>query len=76
MLIGKPEEKRLLARPRRGWENNIKGFNEIGCKGVNCIHVARDGVQGLVVNTIMNHRVRWKPANFSNVWATISITWE
>jgi hypothetical protein len=24
VLVGKPEEKRLLWRPRRGWEDNIK----------------------------------------------------
>jgi hypothetical protein len=24
MLVGKPEEKRLLGRPRRRWEDNIK----------------------------------------------------
>jgi hypothetical protein len=24
VLVGNPEEKRLLGRPRRRWENNIK----------------------------------------------------
>jgi hypothetical protein len=24
VLVGKPEEKRPLGRPRRSWENNIK----------------------------------------------------
>ena len=24
ILVGRPEEKRPLGRPRRGWENNIK----------------------------------------------------
>jgi hypothetical protein len=24
VLVGKPEEKGPLGRPRRGWENNIK----------------------------------------------------
>ena len=29
-LVGKPEEKRLLGRPRRRWENNIqKDFQEV-----------------------------------------------
>jgi len=31
VLVGKPEGKRLLGRPRRGWEDNIKmDFQEVG----------------------------------------------
>ena len=31
-LVGKPEGKRPLGRPRRGWEDNIKmGLQEVGC---------------------------------------------
>ena len=31
-LVGKPEGKRLLGRPRRRWEDNIKmDFSEVGC---------------------------------------------
>jgi hypothetical protein len=31
ILVGKPEGKRPLARPRHGWVNNIKmDFREIG----------------------------------------------
>jgi hypothetical protein len=36
ILVGKPEGKRLIGRPRRKWENNIKmdlkGI-ELGCTG-------------------------------------------
>ena len=32
---GKPEGKRLLGRPRRGWEDKIKmDIQEIVCRGV------------------------------------------
>jgi hypothetical protein len=32
VLVGKPEGKRPLGRPRRGWEDNIKMDNqEVGC---------------------------------------------
>ena len=32
VLVGKPEEKRPLGRPRRTWEGNIKmDFQEVGC---------------------------------------------
>jgi hypothetical protein len=31
VLVGKPEEKRLLGKPRRRWEDNIKtGLQEVG----------------------------------------------
>jgi hypothetical protein len=32
VLLGKPEGKRLLGRPRRRWEGNIKmDLQEVGC---------------------------------------------
>jgi hypothetical protein len=32
VLVGKPEGKRLLGRPRRRWEDNIKmDLLEVGC---------------------------------------------
>jgi hypothetical protein len=35
ILVGKPEEKRPLKRPRRRWEDNIKmDLREIGFGGV------------------------------------------
>jgi len=34
VLVGKPEGKRPLGRPRRRWEDNIKmDFKEVGLKG-------------------------------------------
>jgi hypothetical protein len=34
ILVGKPEGKRQLGRPRRRWEENIKmDFQEVGCGG-------------------------------------------
>ena len=34
-LVGKPEGKRSLGRPRLGWKDNIKmGFQEVGCGGL------------------------------------------
>jgi hypothetical protein len=36
MLVGAPEGKKSLGRPKRRWNNNIKmGLKEIGCQGVN-----------------------------------------
>jgi hypothetical protein len=47
VLIGRPEGKRPLERPRRRWEDNIKlDLREIGIDGANCIQLAQDRVQG------------------------------
>jgi hypothetical protein len=57
-LVGKPEGKRPLGRPRRRWEDNIKMDLEIGIYGANWIQLAQGRVQWRVcVNTVMNLRV-------------------
>jgi hypothetical protein len=41
VLVGRPEGKRPLGRPRRRWEDNIKlDLREIGIDGVNWIRLA------------------------------------
>jgi hypothetical protein len=41
VLVGRPEGKRPLGRPRRRWGNNIKmDLREIGMDGANCIQLA------------------------------------
>jgi hypothetical protein len=59
VLVGRPEGKRPLGRPRRRWEYNINmDFREIGIDGVNWIQLAQDMVQWRTcVNTVMNLRV-------------------
>ena len=43
VLVGKPEGKRPLGRPRHRWEDNIKnGFSDSGIWGMNCIDLAED----------------------------------
>ena len=43
VLVGKPEGKRPLGRPRRKWEDNIKmDLQEVGCGGMDWIELARD----------------------------------
>ena len=57
--MGKPEGKRILGRPRRGWEDNIEiDIQEVGCEGVDWVDLAqvRDKWQALV-NAVMNLRV-------------------
>jgi hypothetical protein len=46
VLVGKPEGKRPLGRPRCRWEDNIKlELREIRIDGANCIWLAQDRVQ-------------------------------
>jgi len=58
MIIGKPEVKRPLGRPRRRWEYNIKlNRREIGINGANWVQLVQDRVQWRAcVNTGMNLR--------------------
>ena len=43
VLVGKPEEKRSLGRPRRRWEDNIKmDLQEVRCAGMDWIELAQD----------------------------------
>jgi hypothetical protein len=50
---------RLLGRPRRRWEDNIKlDLREIGIDGTNWIQLAQDMVQWRAfVDTVMNLRI-------------------
>jgi hypothetical protein len=59
VLVGKPEGKRPLGRPRSRWENNIKmDLQEVGCEVMDWVDVAqgRDRWR-LLVNAVMNLRV-------------------
>jgi hypothetical protein len=43
VLVGNPEGKKPLGRPRRKWEDNIKmDLQEVGCRSVDWIEVAQD----------------------------------
>jgi len=58
-LVGKPEGKRPLGRPRHRWENNIKmDHQEVRCGDMDWIELAqnRDRERSLV-NAVMNLRI-------------------
>jgi hypothetical protein len=59
ILVGKPEGKRPLRRPRRRWEDNIKmDLTEIGWGCMELSDLAQDRDQWrALVNTVMNLRV-------------------
>jgi hypothetical protein len=58
-LVGKPEGKGLLGRPRRRWEDNIKlDLQKVGCEGMDWIDLAQDRDRWrALVNAVMNLRV-------------------
>jgi hypothetical protein len=59
ILVGRPEGRRPLGRPRCRWEDNIKmDLREIGFGDVDWIHRAQDRYRWqALVNTAMNLRV-------------------
>jgi hypothetical protein len=59
ILVGKPEGRRPLGRPRRRWEDNIKLiFERLGGGGVDWIDLAQDRDRWrALVYTVMNLRI-------------------
>jgi hypothetical protein len=59
VLVGKPEGKRPLGRPRLRWEDNIKmDLREVCFRGMDWIELAYDRDRWrAVVNVVMNLRV-------------------
>ena len=66
VLVGKPEGRRPLGRPRHRWVDNIRmDLQEVGCGYMDWIGLAqdRDGWRTLV-SAVMNLRVPWNAGNF------------
>jgi len=59
VLVGKPERRRPLGRPRRRWEDNIRmDLWEVGCGCVDWMELAQDrGRWRALVSAVMNLRV-------------------
>jgi hypothetical protein len=58
ILVGKPDERRPLGRPRRRWEDNIKvDLQEVVCGRRDCIELAKDReMWQALMNMVMNLR--------------------
>jgi hypothetical protein len=59
ILVGKPEVKIPLRKPRRRWVDNIKmDLRQVGCNGRDWIDLAQDRDRWTAhVNAVMNLRV-------------------
>ena len=58
VLVGKPEGKRPLGRPRRRWEDNNMDLQEVGRGCGNWMGLAQDRDRWrALVSTVMNFRV-------------------
>jgi len=59
VLVGKPEGRRPLGRPRRSWVDNIRtNLQEVGCGYMNWIGLAQDRKRWrTLVSAVMNLRV-------------------
>ena len=65
VLVGKPEGKRPLGRPRRRWVDNIRiDLQEVGCGYMDWIGLAQDRDRcRTFVSAVMNFRVPWNAGN-------------
>jgi len=59
VLVGKPEGRRPLGRPRRRWEDNIRmDLRKVGCECVEWMELAQDRDRCCaLVSAVMNLRV-------------------
>jgi hypothetical protein len=60
VLVGQPEGKGPLGRPRNRWKDNIKMdlLQEVGCEGMDWINLAQDTDRRLaLVNVVLNLQV-------------------
>ena len=66
ILVGKPEGKRPLGRPRHRWEDNIKmDLQEVECRGMDWIELAQDRDRWwALVHVVMNRRAPYNAGNF------------
>jgi len=74
ILVGKPEGKRPVGRPRRRWEDNID-LQEVGCGDIDWIDLAQDKDRWrTLVTAVMNLRVPYNVRNFLTTCKPVSFS--
>ena len=66
VMVGKPEGRRPLGRPRRRWVDNIRmDLQDVVCGYMDWIALAQDRDRWwMLVSAVMNLRVPWNAGNF------------
>jgi hypothetical protein len=66
LLVGKPEGKRSLGRPRRRWMDNVQmDLLEVGLNVVDWIGLVQDRYRwNALLNSVMNLRVPYNAGNY------------
>ena len=69
-MVGKPEGKRPLGRPKRGWKDIITmDLQEVECEGMEWIELAQDRDKWLaLVNALMNLPVPYTAGSLLTSW--------
>ena len=73
VLVGKPEGRRPLGRPRHRWVDNIRmDLKEMTCGYMDWIGLAQD--RRTLVSAVMNLGVPWNAGNFLTSWNPVSFS--
>jgi hypothetical protein len=65
VLVGKPEGKRPLGRPRCSWDDNSKiALQGLGCRGMDWIELAQDRDRWRTLTNAVTNRVPSNAVNF------------
>ena len=74
VLVGEPEGKKPLGRPRRRWVHNVRmDLPKVGCGYVDWIGLAQDRDRWrTLASAVMNLRVPWNAGNFLTSCKTVS----
>ena len=66
VLVGKPEGRRPMGRPRHRWVDNIRmDLQEVGCGYMDWIGLDQDReIWWTLVSAVMNLRIPWNAGNF------------